>query len=122
MSDRGSDAPASGAARAAPPSLRARFLLLWAVAVLAAAASFIVHLTVRFETVRLGYDVGAARREQRRLLESRRLLSLESATLSQPDRVEAVARGSFDMDVPRPARIVSMGERRGARTLSGRAE
>jgi cell division protein FtsL len=104
------------------PSLRARFLLLWAVAVIAAASSFIVHLTLRFETVRLGYDVGAARREQRRLLESRRLLSIESATLSQPDRVEAVARGSFGMDVPSPARIVAMGERGGTRKLSGRAE
>ena len=109
------------AARAQVSSARARFLLLWAVAVLAAAASFVVHLTLRFETVRLGYDVGAARREQRRLLESRRLLALESATLSQPDRIEAVARGKFGMDVPRPARIVSMGERRGPRTLSGRA-
>lgn len=122
MSGRGTGAPASGVVRAPLPGVRARFLLLWSVAVLAAAASFIVHLTLRFETVRLGYDVGTARREQRRLLESRRLLSLESATLSQSDRIEAVARGSFGMDVPRPARIVSMGERRGTRTLSGRAE
>lgn len=123
MSGRGSGAlSGTGAARGPAPNLRARFLLLWAVAVLAAAASFIVHLTLRFETVRLGYDVGTARREQRRLLESRRLLSLEIATLSQPDRIEAVARGSFRMDVPRPARIVAMGARRPARKLSGRAQ
>jgi len=102
--------------------MRARFLMLWTVAVIAAAASFIVHLTLRFETVRLGYDVGAARREQRRLLETRRVLALEAATLSQPDRVEAVARGAFDMDQPKPARVISMGERRGAEPLSGRAE
>jgi cell division protein FtsL len=107
---------------ASPLSVRARFLLLWAVAVLAVAASFVVHLTLRFETVRLGYDVGAARREQRRLLESRRLLALEVATLSQSDRVEAVARGAFDMNAPGPARIVSMGGARTARALSGRAE
>jgi cell division protein FtsL len=104
------------------PSLRARFLILWAAAVLAAAVSFIVHLTLRFETVRLGYDVGTARREQRKLLESRRLLALEAATLSQPDRVEAVARGAFGMDVPRPPRVVPMGERKAARRLSGRAQ
>jgi cell division protein FtsL len=122
MSERAESLPSNLASRARRPSLRARFLLLWAVAVIAAATSFIVHLTLRFETVRLGYDVGAARREQRRLLESRRLLALESATLSQSDRIEAVARGSFGMDVPRPARIVAMGERRGARTLSGRAQ
>jgi cell division protein FtsL len=102
--------------------MRARFLVLWLVAVLAAAASFIVHLTLRFETVRLGYDVGSARREQRRLLESRRLLSIEGATLSQPDRVEAVARGAFAMDQPGAPRIISMSGKGGARTLSGRAQ
>lgn len=102
--------------------MRARFVLLWAVAVIAVAASLIVHLTLRFETVRLGYDVGAARREQRRLLESRRLLSLEVATLSQSDRIEAVARGAFGMDVPTPARVVSMADGGGARKLSGRAQ
>jgi cell division protein FtsL len=101
--------------------MKARFLMLWTAAVIAAAASFVVHLTLRFETVRLGYDVGEARREQRRLLEARRLLSLEVATLSQPDRVEAVARGAFDMDQPKPPRIISMGESRSAERLSGGA-
>src|SRR6476659_5856114 len=94
-------------------NLRARLVALWTVAVMAAAASFVVHLTLRFETVRLGYDVGAARREQRRLIEARRLLQLEAATLSQPDRIEAVARGSFGMDVPAAPRIVAMGQRKG---------
>jgi cell division protein FtsL len=102
--------------------MRARFLALWTVAVLAAAASFIVHLTLRFETVRLGYDVGDARREQRRLLESRRLLALEAATLSQPDRVEAVARGALDMDVPGSARVVAPGGARARTVLSGKAQ
>jgi cell division protein FtsL len=98
----------------------ARVLLLWTAAVLASAAAFIVHLTLRFETIRLGYEVGDARAEQRELIESRRLLSLEAATLSQSDRVEAVARGVFDMDVPAPSRVVPMGGR--ARALSGRSQ
>jgi cell division protein FtsL len=97
----------------------ARILLLWTAAVLASALAFIVHLTLRFETVRLGYDVSEARAEQRKLVESRRMLALEAATLSQSDRVEAVARGSFDMDVPGPTRVISMGGK--ARVLSGRA-
>ena len=101
--------------------MRARFLALWLVAVVAVAASFIVHLTLRFETVRLGYDVGAARREQRRLLEARRLLTLEIATLSQPDRVEAVARAAFDMDQPDAPRIITLGEKRRA-VRPGRAQ
>ena len=99
--------------------MSARILLLWTAAVLASALAFIVHLTLRFETVRLGYDVSEARAEQRKLVEARRLLSLEAATLSQSDRVEAVARGSFDMDVPAPSRVISVGGK--ARVLSGRA-
>ena len=63
--------------------MRARFLLLWTAAVMATAAAFIVHLTLRFETVRLGYEVGAARHEQRHLIEQRRVLSIEAATLRQ---------------------------------------
>jgi cell division protein FtsL len=101
--------------------MRARFLLLWTVAVLAASSSFIVHLTLRFETVRLGYDVGAARREQRKLLEARRLLALEAATLTQPDRVEAVARGAFAMDQPKAPRIVTVNDKRTAR-VAGSAQ
>jgi len=99
--------------------MSARILLLWTAAVLASALAFIVHLTLRFETVRLGYDVSEARAEQRSLVETRRLLSLEAATLSQSDRVEAVARGAFDMDVPAPTRVLSIGGK--SRVLSGRA-
>jgi cell division protein FtsL len=101
--------------------MKARFLALWTVAVLATAASMIVHLTLRFETVRLGYDVGDARKQQRKLIEDRRLLSIEAATLSRPERVETVARGAFEMDVPEPPQIVSMDGQRKGRRLSGRA-
>jgi cell division protein FtsL len=82
-------------------------VLLWLIAVAAAAASFLVHLTLRFENVRLGYDVGKARHEQRVLQEVRRVLSLEAATLSQPDRIEAVAR-ALEMEQPKPEQITMM--------------
>lgn len=99
--------------------MRTRFLVLWTVAVLATAVAFVAHLSLRLETVRLGYDVGQARREQRRLIEQRRLLSIESATLREPERIEAVARGTLGMDVPDPARIVPVGQRT-ARRAAGR--
>jgi cell division protein FtsL len=101
--------------------MKARMLVLWTVAVLATAISFVVHLTLRFETVRLGYDVGEARREQQRLTESRRLLAIEAATLSQQDRVEAVARTAFDMDTPDGRRVVSMRLGQSRRALAGKA-
>jgi len=100
--------------------MRTRFFTLWTVAVLAAAAALIVHLTLRFETVRLGYEVGHARNEQARLMESQRLLSLEAATLRQTDRVEAVARGTLHMEVADTPRIVPMDGR--AARASGRAQ
>jgi cell division protein FtsL len=96
-----------------------RFLLLWALAVLAVAAAFVAHLALRFETVRLGYEVGHARREQRQLLEQRRLLALEAATLRQPARIEAVARGTLGMDQPEPSRVVPMGARAAPRASGG---
>lgn len=92
-------------------SPKARFLALWTAAVLAVAAAFIVHLALRFETVRLGYEVGQARKEQRRLIEERRVLSVEAATLRQATRVETVARGVLDMEQPGSDRIVPIDDK-----------
>jgi len=99
--------------------LARRFLVLWAIAVLATAVAFVAHLALRFETVRLGYDVGKARRAQGALVEQRRLLSIEAATLGQAARVEAVARGSLGMDVPPPSHVVPMGVRTARRAAGG---
>lgn len=101
--------------------MRARFLMLWTAAVIATATAFVVHLAMRFETVRLGYEVGEARRTQRQLIERRRLLAIEAATLRQAARIETVARGALDMDVPEPERVVPVDdERRPARRTAGR--
>jgi cell division protein FtsL len=92
--------------------VKARFLMLWSVAVLATGAACVAHLALRQRTVQLGYDVGDARRAQRRLLEQRRLLAIEAATLTQAERVETVARGSLDMAIPEPARVIILGRER----------
>jgi cell division protein FtsL len=100
--------------------MRARFLVLWTVAVIAAAAAFVAHLSLRHHTVALGYEVGQARRVQRRLIEQRRLLAIEAATLRQTERVETIARGTLGMDVPEPARVVPVGMTAERRRASGR--
>ncbi|MEM8606715.1 MAG: cell division protein FtsL [Myxococcota bacterium] len=92
--------------------MKQRFLPLWCVAVLATGAAFVVHLAIRFETVRLGYEVSDERSRQRELLQDRRLLSIEAATLRQSGRIETIARGSLGMEVPKPTRIVTMNEKR----------
>jgi len=100
--------------------VRARFLVLWSVAVVACAAAFVAHLALRQNTVELGYAVGQARRAQRRLIEQRRLLAIEAATLRQAERIEVVARGRLHMDVPEPARVVPVGQTRRQERMAGR--
>ncbi len=88
---------------------RRRFIGLWLAAVVASAAAFVVHLTMRFENVRLGYAVSDLRAEQRRLLESRRALEIEAETLRDPQRIERIARDVLHMETASPSRIVPMG-------------
>lgn len=101
-------------------SAPSRFLALWIAAVIATSAAFIAHLALRFETVRLGYEVGEARREQRRLTEQVRLLAIEAATLRQSPRVESVARTVLGMEVPEPSRIVPIDEQVSSKRAAGR--
>jgi cell division protein FtsL len=102
--------------------MKVRPMTLWTVAVIAASLAFIAHLSLRFETVGLGYDVGRARTAQRRLVEERRLLSIEAATLRDVARVETIARGALGMEVPEPERVVPVGSGTsgGRRRTSGR--
>ncbi len=102
--------------------MKVRPMTLWTVAVIAASLAFIAHLSLRFETVGLGYDVGRARAAQRRLVEERRLLSIEAATLRDVARVETIARGSLGMEVPEPERVVPVGSGAGGgrRRTAGR--
>jgi cell division protein FtsL len=99
--------------------MKGRFLPLWCVAVFATAAAFIVHLSIRFETVRLGYEVSEERGRQHELLQDRRLLSIEAATLRQSGRIETIARGTLGMEVPKPTRIVTMKQQK-TRSAAGR--
>lgn len=102
--------------------MKSPFLLtLFSAAVLAATVSFIAHLFVRFETVRLGYEVGKAREQQEKLAEQYRLLALEAATLRQIDRVEAVGRAAFGMEVAPPGSVIPV-EHVAAPRISGRTQ
>ncbi|NLY95609.1 MAG: cell division protein FtsL [Myxococcales bacterium] len=102
--------------------MRQRFLLLYAAAVAAVAISSIGYLALRFETVRLGYEVAEARRTQRNLIEEKRALEVEAASLRQPRRIEAIARDALEMEIPGPDRIVPMSRHTEARVRpAGRA-
>lgn len=82
------------------------FLLLWTVAVAATVVAFVLHLGLRGRTVDLGYNLGKERKEQARLREMKRVLSLEAASYRTPDRVENLARTLLGMTPPPPERII----------------
>ena len=88
--------------------MKVRFLFLWAAVLVATGCSFGLHLFLRFETIRLGYELDQARRAQQQLFEQRRVLALEAATLRQPDRVEAIARGSYGMNFLPASRVIAV--------------
>lgn len=83
-----------------------RFVILWTLAVAAAAASFVVHLALRGRTVDLGFRLGKARVEQARLREVKRVLELEAASHQTPSRVEMVARTLLGMTPPPPEKVI----------------
>jgi cell division protein FtsL len=82
------------------------FLLLWTVAVAATVIAFVLHLGLRGKTVDYGYKLGKARKEQARLREMKRVLSLEAASYRTPDRVEHLSRTLLGMTPPPPERII----------------
>jgi cell division protein FtsL len=82
------------------------FVALWTLAVVATVVAFVVHLGLRGRTVEIGYKLGKARKEQARLREVKRVLSLEAASYRTPDRVEMVARTLLGMTPPPPERVI----------------
>ncbi|MCC7536327.1 MAG: cell division protein FtsL [Deltaproteobacteria bacterium] len=99
---------------------RRGFLGIWTLSALAAAAAFVLHLAIRFEVIRLGYELGRQRSIQADLLEDKRLLSLEAASLRDAARVELVARGTLGMSLPTSDRIIPIRDARPARRAAGR--
>jgi len=82
------------------------FLVLWTLAVSAAVCAFVLHLALRGRSVDLGYKLGKARKEQARLREVKRVLSLEAASYQTPQRVEMVSKGLLGMTPPPPERVI----------------
>jgi cell division protein FtsL len=82
------------------------FVALWSLAVVATVIAFVLHLGLRSRTMDVGYKLGVARKEQARLREVKRVLSLEAASYRTPDRVEMVARSLLGMTPPPPERVI----------------
>jgi len=88
--------------------MKDNLLALWTVAVLSTGAAFVTYLAVRFENVRLGYELDRESQEQRKLAETLRMLSLEAQTLREHERVETIAHRTLGMIPVDRARVVSV--------------
>lgn len=99
--------PSERKGRACTDQVRgARIVVPWVVAIVATSVALVLHLTVRFETIRLGYEVGELRAEYEGLVEKKRLLMLERATLRHVPRIRKIATHVFAMEPPDPARVI----------------
>lgn len=81
-----------------------RVLALGAILV----AVSMLHVWLRLQVVRLGYELSAARQMQLRLEHERRELEVELATLRDPGRIDSVARGRLGMTDPRPGQVATL--------------
>lgn len=86
--------------------MRVRHTTLWVAAVLATGVAFVTYLALRFENVRIGYQLDEATREHKRLSELKRLVALEAQTLRERQRIVAIAERSLGMTAPDYARVV----------------
>ncbi|MET0385400.1 MAG: cell division protein FtsL [Polyangiales bacterium] len=99
--------------------MKASFLHYWTIAVCAMTLAFGVHLLLLSENAHMSYQLSDLKLKEERLKAQRNLLALEAATLRQVDRVEAIARGSFGMEVPPASRVIVMDNNAQAR-VAGR--
>jgi cell division protein FtsL len=85
---------------------RHRELVMLAITGLALAAAVLAYAWQHFEMIRIGYRMEELRMEQEKLLKVQRQLSLERASLTSPDRVEAIATTQLGMTPPTVSQIV----------------
>ncbi|HEX5656372.1 MAG TPA: cell division protein FtsL [Polyangiales bacterium] len=97
-----------------------RRLTLWLVAVLTTGIFYVSYLALRFETIRIGYEVARARGEHERLAATHRLVSLEVQSLRERQRVGTIASRSLGMGAPDVGRVITIDGAGTGRTLGGR--
>ncbi len=62
----------------------------------------------RFALVRHGYAIERLKAEREALVESNRQLRLEEASLSNPERIDAIARADLGLKPPDPKQVVHL--------------
>ena len=73
---------------------------------LALIAAVLVHVWLRLQVVRMGYVLSTTSKLQTRLEQENRELKVELATLTSPDRLEALARQRLGLATPEKGQII----------------
>ena len=66
----------------------------------------LLHVWLRLQVVHLGYILSTTSKLQNQLEQENRELRLELATLTSPDRLEAMARGRLGLTEPERGQVV----------------
>jgi cell division protein FtsL len=73
---------------------------------LALIGAVLVHVWLRLQVVRMGYVLSTTSKLQTRLEQENRELKVELATLTSPDRLEALARQRLGLAAPEKGQII----------------
>ena len=66
----------------------------------------LVHVWLRLQVLRMGYMLSTTSRLQTRLEQENRELKVELATLTSPDRLEALARHRLGLAAPEKGQVI----------------
>ena len=66
----------------------------------------LVHVWLRLQVVRMGYVLSTTSKLQTRLEQENRELKVELATLTSPDRLEALARQRLGLATPEKGQVI----------------
>ncbi|MGH7816566.1 MAG: cell division protein FtsL [Candidatus Binatia bacterium] len=92
--------------RAARSALSRWRLFFGALLGLALISAVLAHVWLRLQVVRMGYVLSTTSKVQTRLEQENRELKVELATLTSPDRLEALARQRLGLTAPEKGQIV----------------
>ena len=97
--------PAKRPARGDKRERRRRFLLLTSLS-LCLLGAVLVHVWLRLQVVHMGYVLSTTSKLQSRLEQENRELKLELATMTSPDRLEALARRRLGLVPPEKGQVI----------------
>ena len=97
-----------GAARVPRAERREQRRRSWAVLSLSLCLVGVVllHVWLRLQVVRMGYALSTTSKLQSQLEQERRELTVESATLTAPDRLETMARKRVGLVTPEKGQVI----------------